>query len=117
MRRRRSPKDTTREHLDAVANGDGKRPCALMTGEFRRVTVESSALSGETPARKASSGPRACSARRGEACCVRRSSPRRAQAPAVRIRGDEGTPFRGELVTLREVDDNWKLDSQIARGG
>jgi hypothetical protein len=35
----------------------------------------------------------------------------------VRIRGDEGTPFRGELVTLREVDDNWKLDSQIARGG
>jgi len=31
----RGPEDTTREYLDAVANGDGKRACALMTGDYR----------------------------------------------------------------------------------
>jgi hypothetical protein len=35
----------------------------------------------------------------------------------VRIRGDERTPLRSELVGLREVDDKWQLDYQIAPGG
>jgi hypothetical protein len=95
----------------------------LMTGDFRRVTVESSALGSGTCADSMERFPRLLGEEDPNLLRDAHLSYEGSGGPGsawVRIRGDERTPLRSEPVALHEADDKWERDSQIAldsRGG
>jgi hypothetical protein len=113
----RSPTDVTRAYLRAIAEVDGKRACGFMTGNFRRVTVESSPLEGATCEQSIERFSRLIGEESRSLLRKAEISAEGSGAPGaawVRIDGGAQTPLRGELVTLHEINGEWRIDSRVA---
>jgi len=109
-----SPTDVTREYLGAIADGDGKRACGLMTDDFKRGLADNSPTASTCEQRVAElSAPLGRAGRQLVQDADLSQLGTGSAMSFVRIESDERTPLHGGLVTLRKVDGEWRIEGAV----